>query len=94
MAALSIIIVIVNIIVITAFIIIMITITQVIYRLSHRAHCQQSAEYAPPHIKTLSTPILLEPLNPISFVWAILGLFFWYLSTLISLEIVSPQFFF
>ena len=95
MAALSIIIVIVNIIVITALImVIMITITQVIYRLSHRAHCQQSAEYVPPHIKTLSTPILLEPLNPISFVWAILGLFFWYLSTLISLEIVSPQFLF
>ena len=45
--ALIIIIVIVNIIVIT--VIIMITITQVIYRLSHRAHCQQSAEYAPPH---------------------------------------------
>ena len=81
-------------IVITALIIIMITITQVIYRLSHRAHCQQSAEYVPPHIKTLSTPILLEPLNPISFVWEILGLFFWYLSTLISLEIVNPQFFF
>ena len=49
MAALSIIIVIINIIVITALIIIMITITQVIYRLSHRAHCQQSAEYAPSH---------------------------------------------
>ena len=49
MTALSIVIVIVNIIVITALIIIMITITQVIYRLSHRAHCQQSAEYAPPH---------------------------------------------
>ena len=89
MAALSIIIVIVNIIVITALImVIMITITQVIYRLSHRAHCQQSAEYAPPH-KDAVNP-LLELLNPISFVWAILGLFF----LVFSLEIVSPQFFF
>ena len=89
--ALIIIIVIVNIIVIT--VIIMITITQVIYRLSHRAHCQQSAEYAPPHKDAVNpnSPATSQPhFFCLGNSWPI---FFWYLSTLISLEIVNPQFF-